>query len=149
MRAVAAFAVLVIAMTWPQALHLSSHAAQHQDIHFNMWRLAWFAHGLATSPARLFDANLFHPEPRARAVRRDDRGYSGVYPPSYLLRLERLRRFPDETSLTQLRRDGVRYVIVHQRSSSVYELTDLGLRLASHGMAELGTFGNAERTAVL
>lgn len=68
MRAVAAFAVLVIAMTWPQALHLSSYAAQHQDIYFNMWRLAWFAHALATSPARLFDANIFYPEPRALAL---------------------------------------------------------------------------------
>lgn len=76
-------------------------------------------------------------------------GYSGVYPPSYLSRLERLRGFPDETSLVQLRRDGVRYVIVHQGSSSVSELTDLRLRLASHGMAELGAFDGAEGPAVL
>lgn len=67
MRAVAVFAVLAAAMTWPQALHLSTHAPQHQDIYFNMWRLAWFAHALATSPSRLFDANIFHPEPRALA----------------------------------------------------------------------------------
>ena len=65
---IAAFAVLVAAMTWPQALHLSSHAPPHQDIYFNMWRLAWFAHALATSPSRLFDANIFHPEPRTLAL---------------------------------------------------------------------------------
>ena len=75
-------------------------------------------------------------------------GYSGMYPPSYLARLERLRGFPDETSLTQLRRDGVRYVIVHQGSSSTPELTDLRIRLAAHGMAELGVF-DAEHPAVL
>jgi hypothetical protein len=76
-------------------------------------------------------------------------GYSGVYPPSYLSRLERLRGFPDETSLTQLRRDGVRYVIVHQGSSSVSELTALRLRLASHGMVELGAFDGIAGPAVL
>jgi hypothetical protein len=40
-------------------------------------------------------------------------GYSGMYPPSYLKRLERLQDFPDERSLAQLRHDGVRYVILH------------------------------------
>ena len=68
LAAIAVFAVLVAAMTWPQALHLSSHATQHQDIYFNMWRLAWFAHALATSPSRLFDANIFYPEPRTLAL---------------------------------------------------------------------------------
>jgi hypothetical protein len=68
LAAIAVFAVLVVVMTWPQVLHLSSHATPHQDIYFNMWRLAWFAHALATSPARLFDANIFYPEPRALAL---------------------------------------------------------------------------------
>ena len=40
-------------------------------------------------------------------------GYSGMYPRSYLKRLERLQNFPDPTSLSQLRYDGVRYVILH------------------------------------
>jgi hypothetical protein len=40
-------------------------------------------------------------------------GYSGVYPPSYLARLNRMPGFPDETSCRQLRRDRVRYVVVH------------------------------------
>jgi len=28
---------------------------------FSMWRLAWVAHQIVTDPARLFDANIFHP----------------------------------------------------------------------------------------
>ena len=68
LAAIAVFAVLVAAMTWPQALHLSSHAAQHQDVYFNMWRLAWFAHAVVASPARLFDANIFFPEPGTLAL---------------------------------------------------------------------------------
>ena len=56
------FALLTAAMTWPQALHLGSRATPHHDVYFNMWRLRWFAHALTTSPARLFDGNIFHPE---------------------------------------------------------------------------------------
>ena len=40
-------------------------------------------------------------------------GYSGFYPKSYLNRLVRLARFPDEASVASLRRENVRYVIVH------------------------------------
>ena len=51
-------------MTWPQAASIASAAQEHQDVYFNMWRFAWVAHALATSPARLFDGNIFYPEPR-------------------------------------------------------------------------------------
>lgn len=64
---VAAFAGLAVMMTWPQAQYLSTHAAPHQDVYFNMWRLRWFAHALI-SPARLFDANIFFPERRTLAL---------------------------------------------------------------------------------
>jgi hypothetical protein len=40
-------------------------------------------------------------------------GYSGYYPPSYLTRIDGLRTFPGAQSTDVLRRDGVRYVIVH------------------------------------
>jgi hypothetical protein len=40
-------------------------------------------------------------------------GYSGFYPPSYLSRLQDTAGFPDERSLRRLRRDGVRYLVVH------------------------------------
>jgi len=61
------FALLTAAMTWPQALHLGSRATPHQDVYFNMWRLRWFAHAMATPSAGLFDGNIFHPEPRTLA----------------------------------------------------------------------------------
>src|SRR4029079_5906897 len=66
-------------------------------------------------------------------------GYSGTYPPSYLARLERLRGFPDERSIAQLRRDGVTYVIVH--GSAYAEAVFGGLRTridASGALSELG-----------
>ena len=58
------FVAMTIVLTWPQARVLSTHAREHHDVYFNMWRLAWVAHALADSPARLFDGNIFYPEPR-------------------------------------------------------------------------------------
>jgi hypothetical protein len=43
-------------------------------------------------------------------------GYSGFYPASYLSRLQDTADFPDERSLQRLRRDGVRYLVVHLAS---------------------------------
>jgi hypothetical protein len=62
------FGLLTVVATWPQALHLSSQAPLHQDVYFNMWRLRWFAHALVTPSAHLFDANIFHPDPRTLAL---------------------------------------------------------------------------------
>jgi hypothetical protein len=59
------FTALTVFMTWPQAAHLTTQAHAHYDVYFNMWRLAWIAHALATSPSRILDGNIFHPEPRA------------------------------------------------------------------------------------
>ena len=64
-RVVFLFAVLTVVMTWPQAARLVSSATDHQDVFFNMWRLEWVAHALATSPFQLLDGNIFYPEPRA------------------------------------------------------------------------------------
>ena len=64
-RSVALFGALTIVMTWPQAAHLSTSAQEHQDVYFNMWRFAWFAHALASSPSHLLDGNIFYPEPRS------------------------------------------------------------------------------------
>src|SRR5262245_5069187 len=49
-------------MTWPQVLVLKTHALDHQDVFFNMWRLRWIAHALSTSPSDLFNGNIFEPE---------------------------------------------------------------------------------------
>ena len=57
------FVLLTLIMTWPQALVLKTHAFDHQDVFFNLWRLRWIAHALSTSPAELFNANIFEPDP--------------------------------------------------------------------------------------
>jgi hypothetical protein len=59
---VALFAAAAALMTWPQVLVLETHAVEHQDVYFNLWRLRWIAHAMATSPADLFNGNIFHPE---------------------------------------------------------------------------------------
>lgn len=56
------FVLLTAIMTWPQALVLKTHAFSHQDVFFNLWRLRWIAHALSTSPADLFNGNIFEPE---------------------------------------------------------------------------------------
>jgi hypothetical protein len=55
------FTALTVLMTWPQARQLASHAAHHQDVYFNMWRLEWFAHAIASAPSQLFNGNIFYP----------------------------------------------------------------------------------------
>jgi hypothetical protein len=61
-RITALFIGLTAVMTWPQTWLIATHAAEHQDIFFNLWRLRWVAHALATSPGQLFNANIFYPE---------------------------------------------------------------------------------------
>jgi hypothetical protein len=56
------FVFLTAIMTWPQVLVLDTHAMSHQDVFFNLWRLRWIAHALATSPRDLFNGNIFYPE---------------------------------------------------------------------------------------
>ncbi len=56
------FTSLTVVMTWPQARYVATHASDHWDVYFNMWRLAWFAHALASAPSTIFDGNIFYPE---------------------------------------------------------------------------------------
>jgi hypothetical protein len=56
------FMLLTAIMTWPQGRVLGTHALEDQDVYFNLWRLRWIAHALATAPLSLFDANIFVPE---------------------------------------------------------------------------------------
>ena len=77
-------------------------------------------------------------------------GYSGVYPPSYLGRLERLRTFPSETAVLQLRRDSVQYVIVHGSAYTADALTALQTQIERDGLlAPLGTFDGLGGSSVL
>lgn len=64
----ALFAVLAVAHTWPLASdpgHLTRH--DNRDMMLNEWIVAWVAHQAPTAPLALFDANIFHPEPRTLA----------------------------------------------------------------------------------
>ncbi len=56
------FVLLTTIMTWPQARVIETHALEDQDVYFNLWRLRWIAHALATAPLDLFNANIFVPE---------------------------------------------------------------------------------------
>jgi hypothetical protein len=71
-------------------------------------------------------------------------GYSGMYPPTYMARMPRLVGFPDATSFAQLRRDNVRYVIVHEDSYPRDRVAEL-LRdlLMEPGLRLVGTFKDA------
>lgn len=53
--------LMAIFITWPQAAHMSSRIASHQDAYFSMWRLAWIAHAIQIDPRTLFDGNIFYP----------------------------------------------------------------------------------------
>ena len=50
LAALAAFVVLIAFMMWPQVRHMTDRATEHQDVYFNMWRLAWIAHALGHDP---------------------------------------------------------------------------------------------------
>ena len=54
-------------MRWPIAARPDARIGEHGDAYFSVWRLAWVAHQLKTSPLHLFDANIFYPEPRTLA----------------------------------------------------------------------------------
>jgi hypothetical protein len=64
----ALYLALAIVHTWPLAgdpAHLSRH--DNADAQLNEWIVAWVAHQLPRNPTALFDANIFHPEPRTLA----------------------------------------------------------------------------------
>ena len=66
--ALAASLALAAMHTWPLATdpgRLSRN--DNRDTQFFEWVLCWTAHQAFTDPVRLFDANIFHPEPRTLA----------------------------------------------------------------------------------
>ncbi|MES1254064.1 MAG: hypothetical protein ABUS56_00535, partial [Acidobacteriota bacterium] len=58
---IAAFSVLVAALTWPQVRHLD-FVSDLGDPLFSIWRLDWVSHQIIRHPLALFDANIFYPE---------------------------------------------------------------------------------------
>jgi hypothetical protein len=57
----AAYGLLVVVMTWPQAARLDL-VPDLGDPLFSTWRLAWTAHQIVRDPLHLFDGNIFYPE---------------------------------------------------------------------------------------
>jgi hypothetical protein len=68
-------------------------------------------------------------------------GYSGFVPMSYLDRIDEVRRFPDDRSITRLRKDGVRYIVVnlehYPKDEAILVLQALTTR---HGLPQLKRF---------
>jgi hypothetical protein len=70
LSALPAFALLVLAATWPLGAHPGSLLADVQpacrfDAIYSMWVLAWQSHALADAPWTLLDANIYWPTPHA------------------------------------------------------------------------------------
>jgi hypothetical protein len=64
---VAFFTALAIGNSWPLVLSPSTTIGAHGDAYFSVWRLAWVAHQLRADSSRIFDANIFYPEPNTYA----------------------------------------------------------------------------------
>ena len=64
LAALALFALLTVVHTWPLATGPATLSRNdNADTVLNEWILAWVAHQLPRAPLRLFQGNIFHPEP--------------------------------------------------------------------------------------
>lgn len=64
----AGFAVATVVMAAPWSLHPASRVlVDDADAYLTMWTLGWDTHAFATAPWRIFDANIFHPNPNTLA----------------------------------------------------------------------------------
>jgi len=64
----AAYAILVVVMSWPLARDLAHTGAVYRpDGRLNAWILGWAGHAFWHEPSRLFQAPAFHPLPDALA----------------------------------------------------------------------------------
>jgi hypothetical protein len=63
---IAGFVALACVMMFEQVINLRS-VTDLGDPLFSLWRLDWVSYQLRTDPWHLFDANIFHPEPRTLA----------------------------------------------------------------------------------
>src|SRR5262245_21102801 len=60
--------LLTVVHTWPLASSPATLSRNDNgDCQLNEWIVAWIAHQLPRDPLRLYDANIFHPEPRTLA----------------------------------------------------------------------------------
>jgi hypothetical protein len=54
-----------VAFTWPLARHPATLSLGNEDVYGNAWALAWVARQALRDPARLLEANVYHPHPRS------------------------------------------------------------------------------------
>lgn len=65
---VAVFVALTAVLTFPLSLDPGTRALPlSADTRLFLWTLSWDVHAILHQPLRLFDANIFHPEPRTLA----------------------------------------------------------------------------------
>ena len=86
------FVVLTFAYAYPLSVRLADaiilprvpgrYVLQY-DAYLCLWILAAGAHALATAPARLFDANIFHPAPLSLATSENLLGYAPLAAPVF------------------------------------------------------------------
>jgi hypothetical protein len=81
-RVACLFTVLTLIATYPIAKAPASYAYfSHSDAQLNMWIMAWEAHALRTEPAKVFDANIFHPTADTLAYSETLLGYLPIFGP--------------------------------------------------------------------
>lgn len=62
------FAALTVLMAAPWSMHLASRVViDNPDTHLFLWTLGWDTHAFTAQPLRLFDANIFAPNPNTLA----------------------------------------------------------------------------------
>lgn len=66
----AVYVLAAIVVTWPLARDLGTHLANTvfvcaYDLKLIVWTLSWQTHALLQAPSSFFDANIYHPVPRA------------------------------------------------------------------------------------
>jgi hypothetical protein len=76
-------------------------------------------------------------------------GYSGFHPPSYVQRIGRMQRFPSEATVASLRRDNVRYIIVHEAEDPKWHRRQVVERLLLLGVTRLAEFDDGWNKATL
>lgn len=76
-------------------------------------------------------------------------GYSGFYPRSYLMRLARMESFPNLTTVESLKRDDVRYLVIHEDGYPEGERQRIVERLMSLGVKRLAEFEDGSSVATV
>jgi hypothetical protein len=78
--------LLVVYFTWPLAPRLGSVGRTDTgDGQFSIWNIAWVAHAMISPDARVFDANIFHPNRGTLAYSEANLGAGLLAVPGYWL----------------------------------------------------------------